>query len=105
MDGNNSAKWMDHVGHADHHIFPSIYMISRADVDMFEDDVHTWPGQHGNAKNCDDGCVDTWQAASSVDEDTVKVFKQTGIFLSACGHGIILTCAEMLCRRELYIRI
>ena len=38
-----------------------------------------------------------------VDEDTVKVFEQTGIFLSACRHGIILTCAEMLRSGELYV--
>ncbi|KIM53555.1 hypothetical protein SCLCIDRAFT_92658, partial [Scleroderma citrinum Foug A] len=36
-----------------------------------------------------------------VDEDTVKVYEQTGIFLSACRHGMILTCAEMLCSGEL----
>ncbi|KIM64375.1 hypothetical protein SCLCIDRAFT_97145, partial [Scleroderma citrinum Foug A] len=91
MDGNNSAKRMDHAGHADHRIFPSTYMISRADVDVFKDDVRTRAGQRGNAEHCDDGgCADTWQAASAVDEDTVKVFEQTGIFLSACRHGIIL---------------
>ena len=104
MDGNNSAKRMDHAGHADHRIFPSTYMISRADVDVFKDDVHTRAGQRGNAEHRDDGgCADTWQAASAVDEDTVKVFEQTGIFLSACRHGIILTCAEMLRSGELYV--
>ena len=104
MDGNNSAKRMDHAGHADCHIFPSTYMISRADVDMFKDDVRTRPGQRSNAEHRDGGCADTWQATSSVDEDIVRVFKQTGIFLSACRHGIILTCAEMLCSGELYVR-
>ncbi|KAI6013863.1 hypothetical protein EDC04DRAFT_2579080 [Pisolithus marmoratus] len=95
MDGNNSTKWMDRTGHTDHHVFPSAYMISRADVDTFKDD-------HGNAEHHNGGgCADTWQAASAVDEDTVKVFKQTGIFLSACRHGIILTCAEMLHSGEL----
>lgn len=103
MDGNNSAKWMDHAGHADSCVFPSMYMIPRADVDMFKDDVHMQPGQHGNAEHHDGGCADTWQAASAVDEDTVKVFEQTGIFLSACRHGIILTCAEMLHSGELYV--
>ncbi|KIM57629.1 hypothetical protein SCLCIDRAFT_57162, partial [Scleroderma citrinum Foug A] len=101
MDGNNSAKRMDHAGHADRRIFPSTYMISRADVDMFKDDVHTRPGQRSNAEHRDGGCADTWQAASSVDEDTVRVFEQTGIFLSTCRHGIILTCAEMLRSGEL----
>ena len=103
MDGNNSAKRMDNVGHADRRIFPSTYMISRTEVDMFKDDVRTRPGQRGNAEHREGGCADTWQAATAVDEDTVKVFEQTGIFLSACRHGIILTCAEMLRSGELYV--
>ncbi|KAI6039754.1 hypothetical protein EDC04DRAFT_2568120 [Pisolithus marmoratus] len=104
MDGNNSAKQMDRADHADHHIFPSAYMISRADIDTFKDDVHMQLGQCGNAEHHDrGGCADTWQAASAVDEDTVKVFEQTGIFLSACRHGIILMCAEMLHSGELYM--
>lgn len=96
MDGNNSTKQMDCAGHADHHIFPSTYMISRADVDMFKDDMHMHPGHHGNAEHHDaGGCADTWH--------TVKVFEQTGIFLLACRHGMILTCAEMLHSGELYM--
>ena len=104
MDGNNSAKQMDHAGHADRCIFPSTYMISRADIDTFKNDVHMQPGQHGNTEyHHDGGCADTWQATSTVDEDTVKVFKQTSIFISACRHGIILMCAEMLRSGELYM--
>ena len=104
MDGNNSAKRMDRAGHADCCIFPSTYMISWADVDVFKDDVRMCPGHCGNAEHHDaGGCADTWQAASTVDEDTVKVYEQTGIFLSACRHGMILTCAEMLCSGELYV--
>ena len=62
------------------------------------------PGQHGNTEyHHDGGCADTWQATSTVDEDTVKVFKQTSIFISACRHGIILMCAEMLRSGELYM--
>ena len=103
MDGNNSAKRMDNAGHADRRIFPSTNVISRAEVDTFKDNVRTQPGQRGNTEHDGGGCADTWQAASAVDEDAVKVFEQTSIFLSACGHGIILTCAEMLCSGELYV--
>jgi len=103
MDGNNSAKRMDHAGHADRRVFPSTYMISRADVDMFKDDVRTRSGQRGNAERDGGSCADAWQAASAVDEGTVKVFEQTGIFLSACRHGMILTCVEMLHSGELYV--
>ncbi|KIM59746.1 hypothetical protein SCLCIDRAFT_27138 [Scleroderma citrinum Foug A] len=102
MDGKNSTKRMDRAGHADRCIFPSTYMISRADIDVFKDDVCMRPGHRGNAEHHDaGGCADTWQAASAVDEDTVKVFEQTGIFLLACRHGMILTCAEMLRSGEL----
>ncbi|KAI5993173.1 hypothetical protein EDC04DRAFT_2586648, partial [Pisolithus marmoratus] len=104
MDGNNSAKQMAHAGHADCCVFPSTYMILKADVNIFKNDVCTWPDQHGNTEHQEtSGCADTWQAASPVDKDTVKVFEQTGIFLSACKHGMILTCAEMVCSGELYM--
>ena len=68
MDGNNSAKRMDNAGHADCHTFHSMYMISRADVDAFEDNVHMQLGQCGNAEDHDGGCADTWQAAVSQSE-------------------------------------
>ncbi|KAG2743396.1 hypothetical protein P692DRAFT_20850503 [Suillus brevipes Sb2] len=83
MDGNNSAKQMDNVGFTDHRIFPSRYMIASSDVDRFKDDVRL-PAN-----------------SASGSENTVHVFEQTGIFLSACRHGIIQTLTEMRLSGEL----
>jgi len=96
MDGNTSAKRMENVGHADRRVFPSRYMIPPHDVDVFRDDVRLRPGERDDSlvdKVAD--CTDNWKAANSTDEDTVRVFEQTGIFLSACRHGIIQTVVEM----------
>jgi len=96
MDGNTSAKCMDNAGHADHRTFPSMYMIPWHDVDIFRDDVRLRPGERDSSQ-VDRGadCTENWKAASSTNEDTVCVFEQTGIFLSACRHGIVQTVVEM----------
>ncbi|KAG1802335.1 hypothetical protein EV424DRAFT_1474690 [Suillus variegatus] len=102
MDGNNSAKRMDDVGYTDRQIYPSRYMITSKDVDKFKDDVRLRPGEwsvgdESVQPNESLTCTDNWQAANSMSgsENTVHVFEQTGIFLSACRHGIIQTLTEM----------
>ncbi|KAG2032361.1 hypothetical protein BDR03DRAFT_936026 [Suillus americanus] len=89
MDGNNSAKRMDNVGYTDRRIYPSRYMITSEDVDNV--------GDESVQPNESLTCTDNWQAANSTSgsKNTVCVFKQTGIFLSACRHGIIQTLTEM----------
>ncbi|KIK75847.1 hypothetical protein PAXRUDRAFT_171477 [Paxillus rubicundulus Ve08.2h10] len=81
MDGNNSAKHMDGAGHADHWIFPSKYMISPANVVMFKD---------MSMINRVNELVVRLRS-----ENIVQIFKQTGIFLSACHHGTRQTVTEM----------
>lgn len=107
MDANNSAKRMDNVGFSDHRIFPSRYMIASSDVDRFKDDVCLRPGERSAGNQADQPltCTDNWQAANSASgsENTVHVFEQTGIFLSACCHGIIQTLTEMRRSGELYV--
>ncbi|KAG2085421.1 hypothetical protein BD769DRAFT_1374346 [Suillus cothurnatus] len=93
MDGNNSAKRMANAGSADLRIFPSRYMIPPDQVDVFKDDVRLRPGERGADQLT--FCTDNWKAANSTEENTVRVFEQTGIFLSACRHGIIQTVTEM----------
>ncbi|KAG2357428.1 hypothetical protein BDR07DRAFT_1490693 [Suillus spraguei] len=75
MDGNNSAKHMANAG-----------------IDMFKDDVRLRPGERGADQLT--FCTDNWKAANSTEENTVRVFEQTGIF-SLCRHGIIQTVTEM----------
>ena len=96
MDGNTSAKHMANAAHVDHHVFPSMYMIAPSDVDIFRHDVHLHLGERDSSqvdKAVD--CTDNWKAANSTDEDTVRVFEQTGIFISACRHGIVQAVVEM----------
>lgn len=40
-------------------------------------------------------CTDNWKTANTISDNTVKVFEQTGIFISACRHGMIQTLVEM----------
>ena len=50
MDGNTSAKRMANAGHADHCMFPSMYMIPLQDVDTFRNDVHLHLGDHDSTQ-------------------------------------------------------
>ncbi|KAG1729220.1 uncharacterized protein EDB91DRAFT_1085831 [Suillus paluster] len=97
MDGNNSAKRMTTAGHTDHCKFMSHYMITSEDIDAFKDDVHLHPGEWGTDSDANNplACTDNWKAANSTNKNTVSVFEQTGIFLSACRHGMIQTITEM----------
>jgi hypothetical protein len=105
MDGNNSAKRMARAGHADQRCFASRYMIGPHEVDAFKDDVRLRPGEQGTKQTewTVTSCTENWRATNSTDENTVKVFEQTGIFLSACRHGIIQTLAEMRHSGELHV--
>jgi hypothetical protein len=101
---------MDNVGSTDHRIFPSRYMIMSSDMGRFKDDVCLRPGEQStgnqpNQLNNSLTCTDNWQVANSASgsENTVHVFEQTGIFLSACRHGIIQTLTEMRRSGELYV--
>ncbi len=40
-------------------------------------------------------CTDNWNAAHAITEETTQIFDQTGVFVSACCHGLIQTFAEM----------
>ncbi|TFK61890.1 hypothetical protein BDN72DRAFT_777748 [Pluteus cervinus] len=111
LDGNNSLKRFDGAK-ADEREFTSNYFLSNEYVDKFKDDVHNarknpslLPPSSTTAAAAtppptttitpDNLCVDTWHAATTVSEDTVKVFDQTGVFLSACRHRIVESMAEM----------
>ncbi|KIK80742.1 hypothetical protein PAXRUDRAFT_157859 [Paxillus rubicundulus Ve08.2h10] len=95
MDGNNSAKRMANAGYADQRVFQSRYMISPSQVDVFKDDVQLRPGARQQSDSDPASCTDNWKAANSTDENTIRVFEQTGIFLAACRHGMVQTIAEM----------
>ncbi|KAG1871676.1 hypothetical protein F4604DRAFT_1881103 [Suillus subluteus] len=101
MDGNNSLKRVDGSGHADERIFPSDYLIAPSEVELFKDDVRLRPGTRiptdvaPSTTNDDSACTENWKTANTVSENTVSIFDQTGIFISACRHGIVQTLVEM----------
>ncbi|TFK60510.1 hypothetical protein BDN72DRAFT_730156, partial [Pluteus cervinus] len=111
FDGNNSLKRFDGAK-ADKREFESNYFLSNEYVDKFKDDVHnarkkpspatppsttlpTAPEENEGVEKKATPCADTWHAATAVSEDTIKVFDQTGIFLSACRHAIVEFIVEM----------
>ncbi|KAG2086942.1 hypothetical protein BD769DRAFT_1715016 [Suillus cothurnatus] len=104
FDGNNSLKRIDGSGHADERLFESSYFIHPADIELFKDDVRLRPGtrlapESAQMKNSEvshtSSCTENWKAANAVTEKTIDVFDQTGVFVSACRHGIIQTVVEM----------
>lgn len=52
----------------------------------------------------DSSCTDNWKAANTIAENTTNIFEQTGVFVSACRHGIIQTLVEMRRSGELYVQ-
>jgi Kyakuja-Dileera-Zisupton transposase len=116
MDGNNSLKRVDGAGHTDQRTFISDYIIPVSEVDQFKDDVRTRPGEaqeeecadlenegtppHGSDQTT---CTNNWVAANTVSKETVQLFEQTGVFISACRHGIMQTIVEMRRSGELYV--
>jgi hypothetical protein len=97
MDGNSSVKRVDGSGVADPRAFESDYLITADDVDIFKDEVtrKSRPAASDSKLGGLVSCTDNWTVANTFSEDTVKVFEQTGIFLSACHHGMIEMFTEM----------
>ncbi|KAG1884380.1 hypothetical protein F4604DRAFT_1677018 [Suillus subluteus] len=60
---------------------------------------HTSSSQNTQTNNSEAShnslCTENWKAANAVTEKTINVFDQTGVFVSACRHGIIQTVVEM----------
>ncbi|KAG2125460.1 hypothetical protein DEU56DRAFT_873092 [Suillus clintonianus] len=116
FDGNNSLKRVDGSGHADEHSFPSTYLIPAAEVDLFKDDVRLRPGTRMTTgdnvylsnipgtqattgdevlPSNDSTCTENWRVANTTSENSTNVFDQTGVFVSACRHGIVQTLVEL----------
>lgn len=118
MDGNNSLKRCDRGARvADTRVFEdNDYYVSNDYVNRFANEVKARtpqdplsPGQasEGDAADGDEddsknGCASRWKAASS---DTAKrmwaLFDETGVFASACRHGLILWVVDMVKSGEL----
>lgn len=121
MDGNNSLKRMRRKGPADTRVFnDSNYYIPSDYVDIYANEVKrraNQPQPAAPAPNTDlagsegdpaDGqddpspCADRWKAAAAEHKKrTWDVFDETGIFGSACQHGMIMWIVDMVESGEL----
>jgi hypothetical protein len=88
MDGNSSAKRLAISGNIDPRNFNLKFFLSPEYVDEFQDEVRS-------SKKVVD-CTTRFKAVEAVDNpETVKIFEQTGIFLTTCRHHIIEIISEM----------
>ncbi|KZT26423.1 hypothetical protein NEOLEDRAFT_1198259 [Neolentinus lepideus HHB14362 ss-1] len=110
MDGNNSLKRLKNTGLADDRSFHSSYFLTREQVDKFKDEVKGNTRRQArnlptdsdevnptNGENCPSSCTDRWKAGAAEHEKTaLDIYDTTGIFVSACRHGIIVKACEMV---------
>ncbi|KAF7964652.1 hypothetical protein HWV62_4415, partial [Athelia sp. TMB] len=119
QDGNYSLKRAANAGHVDQHHFASTYNLSRAEVDVFKDEVRCKPPVDGDLHDVpSDGlggpgdvtdgqdvqttCAKNWKAANSANKKSAfEIYETNGIFPVACRHGLIVTFAEMVHSNEL----
>ena len=113
MDGNNSLKRVLFTRAADTRVFEGCdYYLPTSYVDRFAGEVTARPTQdkdlsasQGDAADGDEDdteCTKRWKAAG---DDAKKrmwsLFDETGIFASACRHGLILWIVDMIRSGEL----
>jgi hypothetical protein len=113
MDGNNSLKRVEQAGHTDTRVFTSDRFIDPTEVERFRDNVQLQPGAYSTAKASSHGalphdsdttsCTNNWTAANTISDETIQMFEQTGVFISACCHGLVQTLVEMCHSGELCI--
>ena len=101
MDSNFSAKQLDGSGSADHRTFQNDYFIPFADIEHFKNGARKVPGNGPNTKAVT--CLSNWSAVKATEEDKIRVFEQTGIFVLVCQHGFVECIAEMWHNGELYV--
>ncbi|KAG1729165.1 hypothetical protein EDB19DRAFT_1913537 [Suillus lakei] len=123
FDGNNSLSCMAPLGgrevgntckfHSDYYLEPDyidVY-VSQSNAPSSDDEnldptSHMPTGEDPGSSNTSQptsACTDNWKAATA---DAKKklwgIFEETGVFASACHHGLILWIADMIRSRELF---
>ncbi|KAG1887413.1 uncharacterized protein F5891DRAFT_967298 [Suillus fuscotomentosus] len=118
LDGGNSAKHMAGLGgceRGDTRTYTeSDYIIPRDFVDSFANEVRPCASDSDDADpvviNMDDlttqvmssDCSKNWKAAANEEKKRMwSVFDETGIFVSACRHGLLLWVTDMVRSGEL----
>jgi Kyakuja-Dileera-Zisupton transposase len=125
FDGNNSMKRMRQLGlnrvHDPRPFIDSDYLLPPEYVDQYADEVASRRGlavQDG-AEETNDGqndwedidedaaestnthCTRNWKAAAADEKKMWGVFEETGYFVSACWHSLILWFSDMIHSGEL----
>ncbi|RXW14344.1 hypothetical protein EST38_g11508 [Candolleomyces aberdarensis] len=111
MDGNDSQKRMDHDNAGDVREYKSDYWIPLVEADRWARvtrDDEDWEDVDDHAMlGLDDGdgsddaklkdCVKNWKAAQADSKKRVLgIFDESGWFVSACRHGIVLWATDMV---------
>jgi hypothetical protein len=108
VDANSSLRRFACVGEraiADTRTFQSDYYLSPAFVDQFKDEVAAAAAAAtASRKDTDNAngsavCPTNWKAAAEL--GTWGVFQESGLFASACRHGLILWIADLIRSGEL----
>ncbi|EIW79823.1 hypothetical protein CONPUDRAFT_155220 [Coniophora puteana RWD-64-598 SS2] len=111
-DGNNSARRMESAGSADRRVFNSDYFILREDVDTYKDEVrssargpridHDYDPNDDVATNRPGRCTSDFRASRpDGSKRALDIYENTGMFASACRHGIMQKVCEMVRSGEL----
>ncbi|EIW82668.1 hypothetical protein CONPUDRAFT_51967, partial [Coniophora puteana RWD-64-598 SS2] len=108
-DGNNSARRVESAGNADPRTFTSDYFIPRKEVDVYKNEVRSTgddTADNDAADNDNEGqsgrCTSDFRASRPDGHKTaLDIYETTGIFASACQHGIIQKICEMVRSGEL----
>ncbi|EGO23128.1 hypothetical protein SERLADRAFT_409558 [Serpula lacrymans var. lacrymans S7.9] len=130
MDGNNSVKQAMAAGTADSHIFNSNYLLSRTEVNQYQNEVKRslqkklelpelskdnierdldvpWvkdntPGDAADGEDIPSACGIQWKNTAPENEKVLlAVYDISGMFVGACRHGIIIKACEMVQSGEL----
>jgi hypothetical protein len=129
LDGNNSAKLIDPAIRSgeerpDPRSGMSSIWLTESYVNQFKDEVRSararqgqwWPASSDpddpwiDEPDSNDSaeppsvCVDRWRnAAPESRKKMFAIFKQSGIFVTVCRHGFLLTICDMVRSGELYV--
>lgn len=127
LDGNNSAKLVDPAIRRGNERFDprcglSSIWLTESYVDQFKDEVqraHRTQKQHvsrdpddpwidepdsGDSSEPSTVCVDRWRnAAPESRKKMFAIFKKSGIFITVCRHGFLLTICDMVRSGELFV--
>ncbi|KAI0702856.1 hypothetical protein BC835DRAFT_1263436, partial [Cytidiella melzeri] len=119
MDGNNSLKRMattaDRTAADTRVLDDSTYFLSRQFVDQYANEIRGSPppaeavdGIEASAESADlrkkllAQCVDNWKSAAKEESKRMwSIFDESGIFASACRHGLVLWIIDMVKSGEL----